>query len=88
MVSYDITGDGRRRRLQKLLEGYGRRVQYSVFECDLKESQYGNLRREIERMIDSTLDSVRCYILCDSCARRIESSGRQDVCDDDAFFMV
>ncbi len=32
LISYDITADNRRNALAKLLEGFGSRVQYSVFE--------------------------------------------------------
>lgn len=32
LISYDITADKRRNALAKLLEGFGSRVQYSVFE--------------------------------------------------------
>ena len=37
LVCYDITSDRVRNKIVKTLEGYGRRVQYSVFECDLDE---------------------------------------------------
>ncbi|MGP1372035.1 MAG: CRISPR-associated endonuclease Cas2, partial [Almyronema sp.] len=33
LVVYDIPDDKRRTKLATFLEGYGRRVQYSVFEC-------------------------------------------------------
>ena len=36
VVSYDITNDRRRLKVMKTLEGFGERVQYSVFECRLK----------------------------------------------------
>ncbi|HHP7244558.1 MAG TPA: CRISPR-associated endonuclease Cas2, partial [Elainellaceae cyanobacterium] len=35
LVVYDIANNRRRQKLSKLLEGYGRRVQESVFECFL-----------------------------------------------------
>ena len=33
VVTYDIPSNKRRKKVSDLLEGYGRRVQYSVFEC-------------------------------------------------------
>ena len=33
VVSYDIPDNKRRTKVMKLLEGYGRRAQFSVFEC-------------------------------------------------------
>ena len=35
VVSYDITSDRLRNKIAKTLEGYGTRIQYSVFECRL-----------------------------------------------------
>jgi len=35
VVVYDIPDDKRRTKLSKFLEGYGRRTQFSVFECFL-----------------------------------------------------
>lgn len=43
LVSYDITSDRRRRRIANLLENYGKRIQYSVFECYLDEKRYQKL---------------------------------------------
>jgi len=37
VVSYDIVDDKRRTKLAKKLCDFGKRVQYSVFECDLDE---------------------------------------------------
>lgn len=49
LVSYDITSDRRRRRIANLLENYGKRIQYSVFECDLDEKRYQKLYQEIAK---------------------------------------
>src|SRR6266511_1773180 len=54
VISYDISVDRRRARVAKLLEGFGQRVQYSVFECDLTESQYAVLQRNLRRMLRAT----------------------------------
>jgi len=61
VVTYDIPSDRRRKKVSDLLEGYGRRVQYSVFECQLNSSQYGELRRRLRGRIKAEEDSVRFY---------------------------
>ena len=43
VVSYDVSDDRRRRKVAKIMEGYGYRVQYSVFECDLDADQMRTL---------------------------------------------
>ncbi|MEW6376162.1 MAG: CRISPR-associated endonuclease Cas2, partial [Thermodesulfobacteriota bacterium] len=37
VVSYDIPDDQRRIKIAKILEDFGDRVQYSVFECLLEQ---------------------------------------------------
>jgi len=37
LSGYDIPSDKRRKKVSDLLEGYGQRVQYSVFECVLTQ---------------------------------------------------
>ncbi|MEO8894115.1 MAG: CRISPR-associated endonuclease Cas2, partial [Coleofasciculaceae cyanobacterium] len=44
VVVYNIPCDKRRKKLSNILEGYGRRVQYSVFECVLTASKFDELR--------------------------------------------
>lgn len=62
VVAYDIEDDRRRARIARLLEGYGERVQYSVFECELQERHLQRLVRSLERMLQPG-DSVRIYRL-------------------------
>ena len=45
VVVYDIPNDKRRKKVSDLLEGYGQRVQYSVFECTLTQAKYDNCAR-------------------------------------------
>ncbi|NJK64957.1 MAG: CRISPR-associated endonuclease Cas2, partial [Synechococcaceae cyanobacterium SM2_3_1] len=37
VIAYDISCDRRRRKVSEVLEGYGKRAQYSVFECVISE---------------------------------------------------
>ena len=68
VISYDITDDKRRRKLVKLAEGLGRRVQYSVFESLLKQGQIKSFVREAQTVIaTSEGDSIRIYRVCDEC---------------------
>ena len=72
VISYDIPDDRRRNQLAKALKGFGHRVQYSVFEAHLNRRQYEQLKRVIERILDSSEDSIRYYTLCGACQQRIE----------------
>lgn len=76
VIAYDIASDRARAKAAKLLDGYGRRVQKSVYECDgLTEAQLLRLLARLERLLDSTTDSVRCYRQCRACLRDFESVG-------------
>ncbi|MGA7936109.1 MAG: CRISPR-associated endonuclease Cas2 [Kovacikia sp.] len=61
VVTYDIPCDKRRKKVSDLLEGYGQRVQYSVFECMLTETRYEELRSRLRRKVKEAEDSVRFY---------------------------
>src|SRR3989344_6473002 len=43
IVSYDVVDTAVRNRLSRILEEFGERVQFSVFECELSPDQYSNL---------------------------------------------
>lgn len=40
LICYDITSNKKRRKAAEILCDYGRRVQYSVFECEIKRKQF------------------------------------------------
>lgn len=68
LVAYDVATDspeGRRRLRQvaKACEGFGQRVQKSVFECIVTDAELVMLEARLARMIDATSDSLRIYRL-------------------------
>ena len=77
VVSYDITSNRRRRRISKCLENYGRRIQYSVFECDIDEKRYKQMYKDILKETDGMTDgSVRFYYLCGNCITKMQLIGQ------------
>jgi CRISPR-associated protein Cas2 len=76
LVTYDIVDDRRRLKVADLLQDYGARVQYSVFEVWLEAPQLGALRRALVDQIDPTADSVRLYRLCRMCEQNVEVLGQ------------
>ncbi|MEN9224407.1 MAG: CRISPR-associated endonuclease Cas2 [Thermostichus sp. HHBFW_bins_43] len=75
VVAYDIPSDKRRKKVSDLLEGYGRRVQYSVFECLLELDQYQNLQRRLRKRLNLAEDQVRFYPLSAHTLSRVEAWG-------------
>ena len=79
LVCYDVnttTSDGERRlrRVAKACEGFGQRVQYSVFECSLSDMLMHRLRSKLLDIIDSEQDSLRIYFLSGP-GKRVECHG-------------
>lgn len=76
LVSYDISDDKRRRKVCKILEGYGYRVQYSVFECDLDDKKYKELVSKLKpQVITKQQESIRFYPLHSECAASVKVLG-------------
>lgn len=75
IVVYDITCDKRRNKIAKLLKGYGRRVQYSVFECVLSIAKYRELQQKLESKLNLLEDNVRFYPLSQHTLNGVESWG-------------
>lgn len=88
IVSYDIVEDRRRTKVMKLLKGYGTRVQYSVFECDLNAQQLKKLQAGIHTLIDTNTDSVRFYLLDAIAVQRISIIGIGRVTSDPSYYLV
>lgn len=76
VVSYDIVDDKRRSRIMKTLEGYGPRVQYSVFECELRPADLDRLLNRLRTLIQVESDDIRCYPLCETCLSKAITLGR------------
>ena len=88
VVSYDIVDNRQRLRLAKVLTDYGRRVQKSVFECQLDDRQYLKMRKKIDKLINPEDDSIRYYFLCGACRRNIEVSGWGAVREEEEVIVV
>jgi len=87
VVSYDIPDDRRRTRVCNLLKNYGAHVQYSVFECNLKEKDYAAMRKRLERLIAEEEDNVRFYFLCREDVKRVRWIGKRGVATDADYYL-
>jgi CRISPR-associated protein Cas2 len=85
VVSYDISEDNRRTKIHSILKSYGQWVQYSVFECNLTDTQYAKLRSRLAKVI-MTGDSVKFYFLCACCQGKVERIGGEPPRDETIFF--
>lgn len=86
LVTYDVSTDspdGRRRlrRLAKVCEDFGQRVQYSVFECSVQRSDLHRLREQVLKIIDEEQDSLRIYHLPSTYEDSVEQHGKGEAED-------
>jgi len=75
VIAYDIPDDKRRTKVHRILLGYGKWTQYSLFECFLTGKQLILLQTKLARHLVEAQDSVRFYPLCANCVERVETVG-------------
>ena len=80
LVTYDVStvqkaGQRRLRRVAQACEDYGVRVQKSVFECQVGQTEWVSLRDRLLREIKADEDSLRFYFLDEKAVQRIEHHG-------------
>src|SRR5690349_3005391 len=80
VVCYDVStetpaGRKRLRRVAKVCEGIGQRVQKSVFECRLSLMQYEELERRLLKEINQSEDNLRVYRLTEPFNCRVKEFG-------------
>ena len=86
-VCYDLSDDRERRRVDKLLTGFGFRVQKSVFECRLTPSAQRALLQSLERLMLST-GHVRLYRVYAGAASTKIGKRPQEIDDAHAFVVL
>ncbi len=79
VVTYDVVSDHIRLKVAHVLEGFGERVQDSVFECLLNGYQYHDLRRRLDRLVNPDEDSIRYYNLGSAAHADVEVCGKGNV---------
>jgi len=80
VITYDVEtsspgGERRLRKVAKICEDYGQRVQNSVFECSLDSAQLVMVKGKLLKEIDLKKDSLRIYKLGKNWEGKIEHYG-------------
>ncbi len=75
LIAYDVADDKRRARVVKRLQNFGRRIQFSIFECDLEAVDYLRMCRKVEAVLDFKQDRLHIFPLCASCVGRAVKQG-------------
>jgi CRISPR-associated protein Cas2 len=93
IVTYDVsteTREGRRRlrRVAKICEGIGQRVQKSVFECQVNQMQYEELERRLLAEINDKEDNLRLYRLTEPVDLHVRQYGNFRAVDFEAPLVI
>ncbi len=93
LVTYDVStvtreGQNRLRAIAGACEGFGMRVQNSVFECDVDPAQWERLKSRLLKIMSPKVDSLRFYFMGSNWHRRIEHHGAQRAPDMTDLLMV
>ena len=78
LVCYDIRCPKRWRKVYKLLEGYGDKLQYSIFRCWLSQRTREKLRWELEKVLTAE-DDLLLIRLSHQCVKGLGLYNRPDV---------
>ena len=86
LVSYDVStvnaaGRRRLRRIAKVCEDWGVRVQNSVFECHVDWAQWTALKSRLLSICEPTTDSLRFYNLGNGYSGKTEHHGAKPSVD-------
>jgi CRISPR-associated protein Cas2 len=88
LLAYDISCDKRRGKVAKLLEGYGFRAEFSVFEADLNPAELVFLKADLLKLVDAEEDKLFIYPICARCRKAIiRLVGKPPPIDDDTFII-
>lgn len=93
VIAYDVdtttsAGQKRLRKVARICVACGQRVQNSVFECDIDAATLAELRNELIKVIDESVDSLRFYNLGDNYKNRITQVGAKKSYDPEGFLAL
>ena len=94
LLVYDIKEDlmhkQKLRKVAKVCEDYGVRIQDSVFELNIQQKDFLALKNKLEQIIDPSIDSIRIYQLgktyCDKTTVLGKRETFEQILDDGLFF--
>lgn len=76
VICYDISSDKIRKKTADTLLEYGKRIQYSVFECDLNKKEFRQLYKKLCELSTKIEEgSIRIYWLCSNCMEKAYTIG-------------
>lgn len=93
LISYDVStqsekGRKRLRKVAKICESCGQRVQKSVFECTLTQTRFEEIERKLLAVINENEDNLRIYRLHQAAGWNVKQYGNFRAVDFDGPLII
>ena len=75
LIAYDIRHPARLRKLAKIAQDYGIRMQKSIFEAELLPSELQSMKHRMKSIINPTEDGIKIFRLCQACESKRTGAG-------------
>lgn len=84
LICYDVVDDSLRSKIVKVLESYGERIQYSVFEFNLTKARVLEMKNKLikKNLLNRKKMSFSIYPLCEECYKKVERYGNNKLLDE------
>lgn len=70
IIAYDIAHPRRLNRVARIMKDYGKRVQKSIFEAEIDEKTFNEMKLRVEMVLNKREDGVKYFPLCNRCSDR------------------
>ena len=88
LVFYDIEDDKTRTRLAHKLKYIGPRVQLSVFEADVTDKEFQQLKKMIGKVELTEDDSIRIYQFGEGCFKKAKIWASEEMTKNRAYYIA
>ena len=87
LVTYDICNDNRREKVIRLLNDYGRRVQFSCFEIDISSQELESLVSGLKEVINEEEDRIYIFPISKFAIPFVKKLGKVDTEDNSSLIL-
>ena len=89
IVAYDIANPRRLQKIAKVMKDYGLRVQKSIFEVEVSDRSFAEMKRRAEIQMNWDEDGVKYFPLCERCLGTLLVLGiRADGWDEKGYMII
>lgn len=88
IVAYDIAHPRRLQRIARIMKDYGLRVQKSIFEVDVNQWQFIQMKQRAEAEMEAAEDGVKFFPLCGRCCDTVITYGKGMKLEEQGSFLI